>query len=97
MSSVETLLMVLAQAVVATGVALLNLGMGIALLIVFVPALAIGKVWASFVDKPETRPEQSIMVLVVPWLLMPALLIVVLVVASGIALSVICRALFLAH
>jgi hypothetical protein len=35
-------------------------------------ASAIGEVWASFVDKPGIRPEQSIKVLVVPWILVPA-------------------------
>jgi len=41
--------------------------------ITYVLAIAIGEVWASFVDKPGIRPEQSIMVLVVPWILVPAI------------------------
>jgi hypothetical protein len=48
------------------------------LLLLWVPislvlAIAVGEVWAGFVDKPGTRPEQSIRVLVVPWVLLPGI------------------------
>lgn len=51
-------------------------------------ALAIGEVWAWFVDKPGIQPHQSIKVLVIPFILMPAIAALYLI---GLAIFFVCR------
>jgi hypothetical protein len=76
MSSVETLLIALALAVVAIGVSRLSLRLGIALLILLVPAWAITEWESRRQDQPMSAP------LKLAWIVAQMVLIPVLLVVS---------------
>jgi hypothetical protein len=89
MSSVETLLIALALAVVALGVARQAPGLGIALLILLVPAWAITEWNARSQSQPMSAPRKFVWIVGLT-VLMPVLLVVTLLI--GVFAS--CTALF---